>query len=150
MELDKWDFRLVGIAREVALWSKDPGEGVGAVLVSPDRRQVSWGYNGLPRLVEDSHARLQDREVRRHLTVHAELNALLNCPHDVTGWTLYCTKFPCASKCCAQAIIQRRVARVVCAEIDHESSWATDQMTALGLMHEAGVEVVTFCGGLTT
>jgi hypothetical protein len=35
---DKWDRRFLGLAAEVAGWSKDPSTQVGAVIVRPDRR----------------------------------------------------------------------------------------------------------------
>ena len=45
---DKWDRRFLKIAREGATWSKDPSTQVGAVIVDPDQRVVSLGYNGPP------------------------------------------------------------------------------------------------------
>lgn len=44
----EWDRRFLKIAREVATWSKDPSTQVGAVIVDPDQRVVSLGYNGPP------------------------------------------------------------------------------------------------------
>ncbi|MEE8608974.1 MAG: deaminase [Nitrospiraceae bacterium] len=137
--IDKWDQRMMDVAYVVGSWSKDPCTKVGAVLVSSDRRQVSWGFNGLPRGIEDSPERLNDKELKNALTVHAEMNALLNSPVDVAGWTLYCTKFPCISKGCAQGIIQRRIVRVVCPTISEDSDWAPDQKTAFRLLQEAGI-----------
>ncbi len=142
--MDKWDNRIYKVAEEVAGWSKDPDEGVGAVLVSPDRRQVSWGFNGLPRNVADTDERLNDKDTKNRLTLHAEMNALLNSVVDVTGWTMYCTKFPCLEKCCAQAIIQRGIARVVCPHIRGDSRWVEDQTGALSLLREVGIKVETF------
>lgn len=141
--MDKWDKRFYRIAEEVATWSKDPGEGVGAVLVSPDGRSVSWGFNGFPRGIEDTPERLADPDTRQQLTVHAELNALLNCTVDPAGWTMYCTKFPCVSRTCAQSIIQRGITRIVCKGIDFKSSWSDDQIEAQAMLIEAGVKIET-------
>ncbi len=137
--MNKWDERCYTIAMAVSKWSKDPSEKVGAVLVSPDRRQVSWGFNGFPRGIEDAEVRLEDKETKNSLMMHAELNALLNCPVDTTGWTLFVTKSPCTR--CALAVIQAGVVRVVCRAIQSDSDWADDQRNARDLLREACVEV---------
>ena len=139
---NKWDKRFMGIAADVASWSKDPDCQVGAVLVKSEGRQVSWGYNGLPKGIPDKQDILQDKERKNLLMVHAEANALLNAPFDTHGGTLYVTKAPCCSKGCAQAVIQAGVKRLVCPEIDLSSSWCEDQTTAFDLLETAGVEVV--------
>ena len=81
----KWDKRFLRIAKnEIASWSKDPNEQVGCVIVSPDRRQFSPGYNGFPTWIKDSEERLKDKELKNALSVHAELNAILNSRTDLT------------------------------------------------------------------
>ncbi len=135
----KWDACFMGVAREVATWSKDPKECVGAVLVSPDGRQVSWGYNGLPRGIVDDE-RMDDPEVKLQLSVHAERNARDNCAVRPEGWHLFVTKSPCAQ--CATTIIQSGVARVVTFLIRDESSWANSQYLARSILEEAGISVV--------
>ncbi len=141
--MDKWDYRFDRLVhQEVADWSKDPDEQVGALLVSPDRRLVSWGYNGFPRGIEDDEERLADTVTKNRITVHAEMNALLNATVDVRGWTLYVTKFPCCSKGCAQAIIQKGLLRVLAPEPVIGSRWYMDQLAAQDLLKEAGVEVL--------
>ncbi len=137
--MGKWDKRFYRMAREVASWSKDPTQKVGAVLVSPDKRQVSWGYNGFPAAIADTHERLEDKTFKNLYMLHAELNAILNAKKDLQGWTLYVTKFPCAS--CAKAIIQAGIARVVAQKVYDDSSWLQDQMTASSLFVEARVRV---------
>ncbi len=140
--MDKWDYRFDRLVHEVADWSKDPGEQVGALLVSPDRRQVSWGFNGFPRGIEDDEDRLTDTVTKNRITIHAEMNVLLNAAVDVRDWTLYVTKFPCCSKGCAQAIIQKGIARVLAPEPVINSRWYMDQLAAQDLLKEAGVEVI--------
>ncbi len=134
----KWDVRFLRIAkREVADWSKDPDERVGCLVVSPDRRSWTGGYNGFPVSVHDTAHRLGDRDIKNELSVHAELNAIYNARRDLTGWTLYVTKAPCME--CAKAIIQAGIARVVCPPIRGSSSWAVIQERAQSLLLEAGV-----------
>ena len=133
----KWDERFTRVAYEVASWSKDPREQVGAVLVSPDGRGVSWGYNGFPVDVCDDE-RLQDADVRRQLSVHAEVNALANCSTRPCGWHLFVTKFPCAP--CAAVLVQFGVARVV-APPPSGVVWVESQGLARVLLNETGVEM---------
>jgi dCMP deaminase len=57
-----WDVWFLGLAKYVSTASKDPGTKTGAVIVDDKRRIVSVGYNGLPRNVEDSPDRLENRE----------------------------------------------------------------------------------------
>jgi dCMP deaminase len=132
----KWDGRFMAVAETVATWSKDPSAKVGALLVAPDGRMTSWGFNGFPRGVSDD-GRLQVKSSRLALTVHAEMNALLNCPVDPVGWTLYVTKHPCLE--CAKAIIQKGIERVVCP--DPAGSWSDEQTEARDLLREAGATV---------
>jgi dCMP deaminase len=133
----KWDARFTAVAELVATWSKDPDAKVGAVVVAPNGRQLSTGFNGFPRGVQDSEARLLNKGAKRALTVHAELNALLNCPVQPAGWTMYSTLHPCTA--CANAIIQSGVGRLVCPAPDPDSGWFDDQRTARSLLNEAGV-----------
>jgi len=142
----KWDGRMVLIAYAVAEWSKDPKEKVGAVLASPDRRQVSWGYNGFPAGIDDAEYRLKSDEERVALSVHAELNATLNSAVPVRGWTLYVTKHPCAE--CAKAIIQAGVIRVVCPVMPPKSKWWESMKRAQNLFQEARVRLDHKAGGL--
>ena len=135
--MDKWDRRFYRMAMEVATWSKDPDERVGCVLVSPDRRRQSCGYNGLPAGVEDTARRLTDSELKNRLSIHAELNAILNARTDLTGWTLYVTKSPCLG--CAGAAVQAGIKRVVCRPLYTGSKWCPSQVQAQELLLEAGV-----------
>lgn len=134
----KWDLRYMRVAtNEVATWSKDPDKKVGCVIVSPDTRSVTMGFNGLPVGVADTPERLGDKETKNRLVAHAELNAILNARRDLSGWTLYVTSPPCTG--CAIAIIQAGIARVVCPLIDIDSHWAVNQQMAKMILEEAGV-----------
>ena len=138
-KVTKWDLRFLRVAQhEVAGWSKDPDEQVGAIVVSPDRRRSTPGYNGFPAGIEDAPHKLCSSQLKNDLTVHAELNAILNARTDLSGWTLYCTKAPCLD--CAKAIIQAGIVRVVCPVVDTGSRWAHNQGRAASLLREASVE----------
>lgn len=144
--LTKWQLRFVRLACEVATWSKDQDCAVGAVLVSPDHRSVSPGYNGFPRSLEDSAELIADKQQKNLRTVHAELNAIFNARSDVRGWHLYCTKPSCHE--CAKHIIQAGVATIVMPTVDLTSSWAGSQALAVEWFAEARINVVQFDPGL--
>lgn len=135
----RWDGRLMELAELVATWSKDPNRRVGAVVVDARRRVVGVGYNGPPPRAHDG----PDREDLRAVSVHAELNAVLNsAPGSTRGATVYCTSVPCAQ--CAAALVAAEVARVVCppaTAADAASAWSLSWRSALQLLDEAGVEV---------
>lgn len=106
----EWDKRFLRLAFEVASWSKDPSTKVGALIVRPDRRIVSTGYNGFPRGVEDAPELLTNRDVKYKRTVHAELNAILQAREPLDNTELYCTLPPCST--CAGAIVQAGIKHV--------------------------------------
>ena len=62
--MTKWDVRFLELAKHISLWSKDPSTQVGCVVVGPDREIRSTGFNGLPRGLEDTEERLNNREIK--------------------------------------------------------------------------------------
>lgn len=111
----KWDIRFMRLAREIATWSKDPSSKIGAVIVNDDRRILATGYNGFPRGIADNDDRLNDREQKYAMIVHAELNALMNALYSgvsVKGATLYVYGLPICSDC-TKSVIQSGIERVV-------------------------------------
>lgn len=138
----EWDKRFLDLCRTVSKWSKDPSTQVGAVIVAPDRRIVSLGYNGFPRKIEDRPERLSDRPVKYKLTVHAEMNALLNAMAPVAGCTLYVSPFISCTNCTIH-IIQSGVVRVVAPQPTRSITdrWGADIELARMLYSEAGIEI---------
>lgn len=121
-----WDAYFLDIARAVAERGDCSRRQVGAVLVRPDRRIASTGYNGVPPGSPGCLARPCERvELAQRLgdevvcpgysdcrSVHAEANALLYASKDdCTGATLYITDAPCGG--CMKLIRGSGVARVV-------------------------------------
>lgn len=133
-----WDKKYFGLALHVRGWVKGPDLGVGAVVVSPDKSQLSVGYSGLPRGIADTKERLIDGS-KNIYGMHAELNAILNARCCVAGWALYSTRTPCAH--CAAAAIQAGIARVVTAR-PTVSRWQQSQEIGLAILKEAGVEII--------
>lgn len=137
--MDKWTKRFIALAEEAASWSKDPDCKVGAVIVSPDKRLFTVGYNGFPTGIYDGYS-MMSTERKLELTVHAEVNAIVNARRDLTGWSMYCTKAPCLD--CAKAIIQAGLTTVRCPEPKSDSSWYEENMQALGLLNAAGIKPI--------
>ena len=126
----EWDTFFLQFAQDVAKMSKDPDHQVGAVLVSPDRRQMSVGFNGFPPEVKDLPSLLADRAFKLENMVHAEDNCLKQAPFSAEGCTVYVTRFPCCS--CAAKLRDAGVRRVVGPgpNLDHHrwgKSWAVAQ-----------------------
>src|ERR1700722_2700699 len=85
----KWDIRFLELAKHISNWSKDPSTKVGAVLVNDLKQVVGMGYNGFARGVQDTDERLNDRETKYKLVVHAEVNAIIQAGHAARNSTLY-------------------------------------------------------------
>lgn len=134
------DRKFLATAQAVAnIWSKDPSTKVGAVAVGRSKNQVAFGYNGLPPGLFDGVDRLNDREVKLTLTLHAEENALANAAFPV--FTLYVTHHPCQG-CVLRILAKRSVRRVVYqVRPDFEARWAPSLAEARALLQEAGVEI---------
>lgn len=110
-----WDDYFMGIAILSAKRSKDPGTQVGACIVSPDKKIVGVGYNGLPLGCSDDNFPW-DREgkfleTKYAFVCHAELNAILNSTKKLENCTIYVDLFPCNE--CAKSIIQSGIKEVV-------------------------------------
>jgi dCMP deaminase len=101
-----WDVRYLRLAREVASWSKDPKRHVGCVLVNYDKRIVSTGCNGLPTRMDYDEVRLKyllSREQVKQLTLHAEVNALIDATRAFSTCYVWPT-MPCVN--CAIQLAQ--------------------------------------------
>ena len=134
------DKKFIATALALAeIWSKDVSTRVAAVAVGSSKNQVAWGYNGLPPGLADTPERLNDREVKYSLTLHAEVNALSNAPFLVRS--LFVTHHPCAH-CALHILAARTVRRVVyCVDQAFESRWAESLQQARALLEEGGVQL---------
>lgn len=129
------------LARFVANRSRDPSTKVGAVIVRPDNTQVSFGYNGFPKGVDDAPERYEDRDFKLAVVVHAEENALDHAREPLDGYTLYVSPLhPCAK--CAGRIVSKGIKRVVTDMGDIPDRWKANMDMATTVLREGGVEVV--------
>ena len=137
---DRWSDQFwLRMAKHYADEGKDPSTKVGAVLVRPDRTAASWGVNGFPMGIADTEERLNNRDLKLALTVHAEMNAFAFLRERAIGMTLYSTFAPCFTKC-APVIVQNRVGRVVFYTSDNPR-WREEQAKSVDLFSEAGIPV---------
>jgi dCMP deaminase len=134
-----WDRRFLNLAEHVGRWSKDPSTKTGCVIVRPDRTVASFGYNGFPRGVRDLPARLNDREVKYAMVVHAEANAVLSAYEHLAGYTAYTHLAPCSS--CAGLLIQAGIVRVVALHptVSQLERWSDSFNVARTMLDEAEV-----------
>ncbi len=140
--LDKWDHRFLALAEHISNWSKDPSTQVGAVIThTRSKRVVSMGFNGFPAGVEDTRERLDDRETKYEMVVHAEQNALMFAGDRAEGCTLYVHPLPPCARC-AVMIIQAGIRRVVCdqPDFDHQR-WGEQAKAADAMVREASLGV---------
>jgi dCMP deaminase len=140
--IEWWDKWFLGLATYISTASKDPSTQVGAVITDDKNRIVSMGYNGLPRGIEDSVERLDNRELKYKMIIHAERNALLFAGRPLNGCTIYTHPFaPCTV--CAGLIIQAGISRVVSFKNDNPR-WLEDINISATLFKEAGVDFVLY------
>lgn len=141
--LQEW---ALGMAKHVAKLSKDPSTKVGAVIFDEKRRLVSAGYNGFARGVKDTQKRLNDRDTKLKLTLHAEKNAILFATAPLDGATIVVTH-PCCSQCAAQ-VIQAGIKHVVWQKPSNDFilRWKDDLLLTYAQFAEAGVTVTEVAG----
>ena len=137
----KWDKRFINLSTHISDWSKDPSTKCGAVITKGNRI-ISLGFNGFPQGIEDHDERLNNREVKYKMVLHAEVNALLFANKDLSGCTIYVSPMPPCSRCAAQ-IIQSGIKRIVTMEPTEDaiSRWGDDFRVAEIMYREANVEL---------
>jgi dCMP deaminase len=110
-----WGDKYIHLAKEISTWSKDPSTQVGAIVVGCDGQILSQGFNGFPRGIKDSEERLNNRERKYELIVHAEMNAIYNASLNgvsLKDSTLYVYGLPICNEC-AKGIIQVGIKKVI-------------------------------------
>lgn len=137
-----WNSRFLEMATLVSTWSKDPSTKVGAVIVDPNNRVISVGYNGFPRGVNDTDERLSDRTVKYALTLHAEENAIIFAQRSLEGYSIYVTQPPCSN--CAARIAQNGIGRIYTKRPSEDflSRWGDSMAIAEDALREAGTTLI--------
>lgn len=142
-----WDRFFLAEAIFVSGKSKDRSTKCGCVICTPQNDKLAEGWNGFPRLVDDSVEARHERPTKYLWTEHAERNAIYNAGRmgvSVKGGIIYQTATPCTD--CARAIIQSGIARMVTFLGADEADWADrfNITTSMAMLHEAGVSVVLY------
>ena len=140
---DEWDNRWMGMADEIAKWSKDKSTKTGAVIVDDRNVVISLGWNGFPRGINDDIAQRHERPLKYKWTEHAERNAIYNAAakgHATVGCRMYVCWYPCAD--CARAIIQAGLIELIAIEPNWEDArWGEDFSIVKEMLLEAKVNV---------
>jgi dCMP deaminase len=137
-----WGDKYIHLAKQISTWSKDPSTKVGAVVIGEYGQLLSQGYNGFPRGISDTDDRLNNRERKYELVVHAEMNAIYNA--SLTGVslrdsTLYVYGLPICNEC-AKGIIQVGIKKVIAMRPkEYNSDWDKSNKNAEALFREAEV-----------
>jgi len=120
-----WDQWFIGLARYVSTASKDPSTQTGAVIVGPDRRVVSVGFNGFPSGMPDDPEHYANREEKYARIIHCEVNALLFARVVPMRATLYTFPFMSCDRCAVQ-MLQAGIRRFVApkATAEQNTRWA--------------------------
>jgi len=127
------------MAKLVSTWSKDPSTKVGAVIVDSDNTVISVGFNGLPRRIQDTDQRLNNRDIKLKMIIHAEINAIITAKRPLNGTTIYTYPFMSCSQC-AGLIIQSGICRHISYKTNNER-WKDSFDLALEMFDEARVIV---------
>lgn len=156
MRMTRWQEYFLNIALINAQMSKDPNTGVGAVIVGVGNEILSTGFNGLPRYIEDSDERLNNRDVKHDLIIHAEMNAIISAARNgarIVGGRLYVMCYdkieqkawgtaPCVR--CASHLIQAGISTVVFGVTGYKpvKDWDKAHEMSLPLFTEAGISII--------
>lgn len=143
--LSDCDKRFIELAKFVSEWSKDPKSKVGAVITR-EFGAIALGYNGFPAGIEDDE-RLDNRDLKLDMIIHAEQNALIIAGTQAKGASLYVWGKPICARC-AVIIIQAGIDRIIAVnpedEIDKDSEWIESGKLAMKMFREAGKNIIYY------
>ena len=121
------------------------------VVTSPDNVVLTQGYVGMPRGIEPTERRLNERPYKYFWHEHGERNAINNAARNglvLNGCTFYITGSPCAS--CARGIVSVGCKRVVIPQYGFftdrthdapEANWVPSMEAAKEMLADARIEV---------
>ena len=120
--------------------SKDNSTKVGAIIIDPNGRVVSQGYNGFPRGCNDDYTYLS-RKDKLHRTIHSEMNAVLFAQCDLADCTIYVSLEPCSQ--CMAVLAQVGIKKVVAYRATNEQyeQWKSSFDMAKKIADEAEIDL---------
>jgi dCMP deaminase len=156
---DDWDHFFMSLCYFVAGKSKDNRTQVGAVIVRPENDSYVTGYNGFPRGLKETKARMKRPQKYMYIE-HSERNAIYNSARNgisTKGSRIYVPWVPCPE--CAKGIIQSGIVEVIThkphpynckinikndGEARHD--WARDHKEVLKMFAECGIKLREYDG----
>lgn len=136
----QWLKYFMTLAKNVSEMSKDPSHKIGAVIVDQNKRIVSTGFNGFAKNIVDSDERLNDKDIKRKLTLHAEENAVSFAKRDLTGCDIYVYGYPPCTHC-TSLLIQSGIKCIYYYNPTHKVSehWKDDFELAETIANEVNI-----------
>ncbi len=138
-----WDEYFLDLAELISRRSPDPNTKHGCVLVDPDHRVISTGYNGPVQGLPNEMVPLT-RPDKYDWFIHAEDNAVAFSRCDMRGGSAYVTGPPCAS--CFRRLLQVGIRRIVHAGRQSACISESEAKACQQMADSLGVEVVELGG----
>lgn len=137
-----WQKKYLEKAEFIAQWSKDPSRKCGCVITTMNDIPVGEGFNGLSKRVKDTWERLNNRDLKLQMILHAEENALIFSSSllKTQPCRVYTWPFPPCSKC-ASILTQYETITEIVAPNFFPPKWEKSCKLGKELFEEAGVKV---------
>lgn len=146
----------MGVALLSAKRSKDPSTQVGAVVVTPDKRIIGVGWNGMPTTINSGSENdlvfpwgkesKDPLETKYMFVVHAEPNAIFHASESVRGCAMYLTWYPCCE--CAKTIAQAGISKLVYLHRNTSDRYLTSMLGADKIFQHSGVVCSQYAGDM--
>lgn len=119
IEKDKFE-KFLELTDKVAKYSKDPSTKVGIIFLNKDETSpMGYGYNGMPRGLNDENPERNERPEKYLWYEHAERNGIYNLAREILeGHIMFSTKFPNMEG--ARAIVSSGLSKLVVREVKKE------------------------------
>lgn len=143
-ERPNWDSYFMSLCCVSAMRSPDTNTKHGALLVDSFNRILGIGYNGFPRgggnIYPDSG------NEKYNYMIHAELNAILNCPaaHLIKDSTAYITGLSCCK--CMLVLAQSGVKKVVYGKVQSSMVDIAESEKTKLIANNHGVKLIEYNG----
>lgn len=131
--MNKWNYRYIGLAKEISNWSSCLRRKVGSII-TVNNRIVSTGYNGAPSGIQSCKETGEclrrfvgsGESLEKCLAIHAEQNAIAQASRmgiSIEDGEIYVTTFPCVN--CMKQIIASGIKKIYYLE-DYNSPFAKE------------------------
>lgn len=142
--MTNWNKRFIELAQHISTYSKD-SHPIGAVIVDKNNRIISTGFNGFAKGIKDTEERLNNKDLKRMLSIHAEANAITFAKQDLTNCKIYIYGYMCCVNC-ASLIIQSGITEVFYKNSKPNNAvseyWKENLALAEQILSEANVKVI--------